>query len=207
MAIDEPLDYSESDEPEMALPKSIDLLEGKLSEWDHKITEEASSLYSIQLTANGYEYMSDAIWYVDTDFNLRYYEATWQQEGMEGKSKFHLSNDKIACAMEEETTGGGDNVITYACEGMGGCLLTWAEGDENSKTQALDENYMTMKQEEIADYYDNTIDLIRKNKATAKGDVYRITLKNVVDVGEEFTEVTEITISKKLYDHILKEGI
>jgi len=181
---------------------NAEALEQSLADMDQNKDNFVEGLYEISLVANGYEYMSSSTWYLDSVLNLLYYETTWAQEGMEGKGNYFLNDEGIICCTEQEDAGGAYSTTVEACHGTGGRKLEWATDAEEATSDTLPPDYLSAKYEEILGYYKNVLTLIKSEEGTVTGDDVKILLEKAIDVGEEYTETTEILIPKELYEKL-----
>lgn len=201
---DELVEESDMIEDLMTVVVNTDAIESKISELGEKLTQQNEELYTVEYSSNGYEYLESATWYVDQSFALRYYKTDWSMEGNDGESEFHFNNDKIVCATEIES-GGGYTTTTYACDGIGGLLVSSNDEAQDEQSQALPADYMKTKMDELKARYRSLVDLVRKNEAIQNGDDYTITIEKTESYGEEdVTETTSVVISDKLYQHLVR---
>lgn len=177
-------------------------IEMRIATLHQEMDQMNNEYYVIRLASDGYESIEDVTWYVDQSFFLRYYKADWSMEGNEGESEFYIKDGKIVCATEIES-GGGYTTTTYACDGIGGVLMSLNEESQDEKSQPLSADYMQTKMDELEARYRSINDLISENKGIETGDSYTISILTTEIADEDnVTGKKIVSIDYELYNHI-----
>jgi hypothetical protein len=190
----------ETEMEEVSEGNEVDL-ELYYDERSHIILNEGEFFYQVNIVFNGYESMSDVTWFFDKEFSVRCYKQNWSMEGQEGSEEFFLRNDSIICMMEIET-GGVGTITTRVCTEVGG-MKTTENYDQDPVNEPVPANYLDDKRKEFDRYLQTLKDLLGGVEVTEPdAETYTLKIENVVDVGQEVTETTTITIPKALYEKL-----
>jgi hypothetical protein len=104
--------------------------------------------------------------------------------------------------MMEIETGGVGTITTRVCTEVGG-MKTTENYDQDPVNEPVPANYLDDKRKEFDRYLQTLKDLLGGVEVTEPdAETYTLKIENVVDVGQEVTETTTITIPKALYEKL-----
>jgi hypothetical protein len=203
-AIDE-----ETYEPEEEIVFSDSLAEAIQSEIG-ALEEEIKSgtYYTLYAQYSGYESSAEATYYFDSLFNIIYCDGTWGVEGTSGVFTYFFVGDDLLAGTETNTNQVYEEKVwihkkfkpTY------GFSTTDEEGSENEITYLTDENYKSINSKARSDY-EKLLNTIQEysDSVSLSDDEASILVETVVNYGEDYTERETYTISRALFDTLIKE--
>lgn len=168
--------------------------------------EEANkdSYYALELHTEGYEYRTDATWYFDSSFRLRYYIEDWVSEALGGTSQYVFCNDNLH-AFYEITGHDGTQDIAQAYRTIG-FMYTVAEGDTVVQDrQVIESQLIVSRQVELVKKLDQLLKRLATD-ATTDGSSKVIQSSEEVSYGEDFnvTETFTCRLDTAAYRALIK---
>lgn len=201
----EPLRQEESPQgalPEVVTSDTTSKLDGLYSDLYLAITDSIESFFQVPVVTSEYESRADVIWYFDKSFAPRYFKETWSMEGTEGSTEYIIENDRVVCALENESYGSGSSTTKW-CTTTGGIVSTWKDGTDDPENTLAPDDFGKNSNEELSSYMSILKALLKDGEIKEDSDnVLTIRLENTINIGEEVTQYTEVRISRVLYDEL-----
>ena len=199
MADDESITVQSEDITEVEMSDTSQL-EITFDEAAGLVFERMEPFYTVSITTSQYEASSDVTWYFDLDFSPIYFKETWSAEGNEGSTEFFIKDDKVVCAVTQET-----NDEKKWCYTTGGIRVYYEEeGSGDPLVDLLSLDYGRVCNEELERYLDILKSILNEADQTGEDEnTYTFIIAKTSEIGgNEVHESTEITIPKKLYEAI-----
>jgi hypothetical protein len=170
---------------------------------EHKQNED--SYATLRLSVSGYEYKTDAVWSFDTLMNLVHCYQDWASEGIEGTSDHFFKLERLYAVREENDYDNRKDVAVYHQE-LGGASFTESESQTDSTLKILDRKFLTDNEQSMKTQLQQIVQLLKDNKSViSSDDPATLHLENnSTDEEMPGTEVTDITIDRKLLEELLK---
>ncbi len=163
--------------------------------------------YTLQLSASGYEYMTEATWSFDSLFNLTACSQRWASEGLEGQSSYFFRVEKLYAYCENDGYDSRNEIKLFHKQ-LGGISYTESDGvTVDSTLRALDLKTIPQTEADLKKQLQDIVNTLRDNEDKISGDddALALHLENEVNYGEEtMTETSEISLSKKLLTKLLE---
>lgn len=189
-------------EPESTEEKSdltTDSINSELEDCRKNINDSIGSYYTVTISTSQYEASSSVTWHFDKNVSPRYFKDDWAMEGTEGSTEFFIDNNTMKCAFESESFGTGSTATSW-CKETGGLRLTHEDESGNDTTETLPAHYNHQLEESFNRYFSVLKTLLKEGKVEDETvDPYTIKIENKPYEGDEFTEITEISIPRELY--------
>lgn len=167
------------------------------------INDSIDNYYTITISTSQYEASSIVTWHFDKNFSPRYFKDDWAMEGTEGSTEFFIDNNTMKCAFESESFGTGSTATSW-CNETGGVRITHEDESGTDTTETLPANYNQQLEESFNRYFSVLKTLLKEGKVEDENvDPYTIKIENKPYEGDEFTEVTEISIPREVYKHLM----
>jgi hypothetical protein len=165
-----------------------------------------NTYYTIRARYSGYEYGADATWYFDSLLNLRYGEASWSSDAGEGEYKYFFKNDDLLAGTEENSDHSNVEKM-FIHEGFKPCYgFSKTFGAEDSTITFIYQPGYTSKNNNVKQDYTKLLTRLQqyRDSVSVGLDDVNLHIENVVNYGEDFTETEDYTISKILFDKLIK---
>lgn len=197
-----PPEFSVQDEPIEAASDIIvsdtSKLGARYDEVFQAFETAAENYYRINIVTSQYEASSEVVWYYDNSFEPKFFGMSWSAEGNEGKTSYNIENGKVVCAKEED-----NQAEEKWCSTTGGIRTTWREDSPDGTKEPLAADYGKNSNESLERYLNILKSILKEGELTEQDEeTYSIKIEKTVNYGEDFTESTEVTIPKKVYDAI-----
>jgi hypothetical protein len=199
VAIDEGEDFSPSDSLASSIQGEVEALE-----------KEVKSKTYLTLHAHylGYEADSDATWYFDSLLNIIFCDITWSMEGTSGSFTYYFEGDDILAGSETNSYNDYEELVWVNKHFKPAFGFSRTDGaDTDDQINYLVKADYESKNSSVKNDYQKLLSRIREyeDSATETGDEISITIENVVSYGNDFTEKEEFTISKIIFDELIKD--
>jgi hypothetical protein len=160
-------------------------------------TNDESKYYIVSIRVSQYEGGTDVTWYFDKELSPRYFKETWSMEGNEGSTEITIENGAATCFSKSDNQSDEN-----WCAKTGGVNSSSYEGrDERT---LLPSNYSTLATKEFEDNLSTLKNILKDGTITSESpDSYIVRIEQIVDVGQEVTEYTEVDIPKAVYDELM----
>lgn len=180
-----------------------DNINSVLEDCRKKINDSIDNYYTITISTSQYEASSSVTWHFDKSFSPRYFKDDWAMEGTEGSTEFFMDHSILKCALELESFGIGSTATTWCIE-TGGMRTTHEDESGNDTTEMLPSDYTQQLEESFNRYFSVLKTLLKEGKVEDETvDPYTIKIENKPYEGDEFIEVTEISIPRELYNGLM----
>lgn len=161
------------------------------------VFERQEPYFTVSIVTKQYEASADVMWYFDTDFSPIYFKESWAAEGNEGSTEFFIEAGNVLCASSQES---GDE--KKWCRKTGG-LRIYDGGSGDLLSELLPPEYGKTVNDELSRYLDILKAILKEAEKTQEDETsYTLRIEKTVNYGEDFTESTEVTIPKKVYEAI-----
>lgn len=182
---------------------TYDSINSVLEDCRKNINDSIENFYTITISTSQYEASSSVTWHFDKNFSPRYFKDDWAMEGTEGNTEYFIDHGELQCTFEYESFGTGNSVTSW-CKVTGGVLTTHEDESGNDTTEPLPANYIKQVDESFNRYLSALKTLLKEGKIEDEtNDPYLIKIENKPYEGDDFTEVTEISISRELYKALI----
>jgi hypothetical protein len=165
----------------------------------------ADDLYTLRLSASGYEYQTDEAWSFDSLLNLVHCYQNWSSEGTEGSSHHFFRQERLYAILDENSFGSGKEINIFHLE-LGGVAVSETESETDSVTNPLERKFVTDSERDLKTHLAEIVRLLKENNAKLSGgDPTTLRLENE-SADEEMPgkETTEITVDQKLLQDLVK---
>lgn len=203
---------SDTEEPqEISEPDNADSLVAVLQSRAEQVVASVQSKLSvyetISISNSGYESGSDATWYFDSAMNVRFYDASWSMEGTDGNYKLVFKDDEFIGGTEENGYPVGTENFWYINNADDYFGFSRLSDDGEERVNFIYDNGFQAKRTEVLTYRDNLFQRIREIADSAEVGEETVTYhaESIQNYGEDFTSTEDITISRKLFDALIKE--
>lgn len=188
---------SEDDEGEQDTSR----LEQVYNEQLELATNAESKYYIVSVRVSQYEGGSDVTWYFDKDLSPRYFSETWSMEGNEGSSEFTIKDGKVVCASHRD-----NRTEDKWCDQTGGLSKEWNDEESTEPTvSAMALEYSVSADKEFESNLSTLKSILKNGTITSTSpDSYIVRIEEVINVGQEVTEYTEVDIPKVVYDELMR---
>lgn len=162
------------------------------------VFDRMESFYTVSIATKQYEASSDVTWYFDADFSPIYFKQDWASEGNEGSTEFFIEDGKVMCAATLES---GEE--KKWCRKTGG-LRVYDGGSGDLLSELLPPEYAKDCNAELSQYMNTLILILKEAEKTSEDEnSYTLRIEKTVNYGQEYTESTEVSIPKKVYNSII----
>lgn len=158
----------------------------------------SENYYRVNIVTSQYEASSEVVWYYDESLEPKFFSMSWSAEGNEGKTSYMIDNGKVMCAKEED-----NQAEEKWCSTTGGTRTTWQEDTPDGTKELLAADYGKNANESLGRYLNILKSILKEGELTEQDEeTYTVKIEKTVNYGEDFTETTEVSIPKKVYDAI-----
>lgn len=181
-------------------------IENKIQELSSITQSKLSDYYTITTNYTGYEAGSRYTWYFDKSFHLTYCKGNWDAESFGGTNLYYFENDHLLAALTEEfeQEEGKTTVIHKGFKPVYGYVTS---SEQKESITYLDETGYTAADTAARKQFSDLMKLLRENTGMAviKDNEVSIHIENKVNYGTEFTEEENYSMSKTLFEAVIKK--
>jgi len=162
---------------------------------------EANVVYTLNLSASGYEYQTESTWGFDSLFNLVHCFENWSSEGQEGRTHSFLLADRLY-AFRDETDNGSTKQIDLYHEDLGGI-----RSEDESRLSPLNLDIRRETRDKLRQQLQDILRVLEDNRDEIKraGDNATLGVESESQTGDVTAkDRTEITVDRRLLDKLLE---
>jgi len=193
------IEEPESDSLAVVIEKAIQDIEREFG--------SMTDYYTISSRFDGYESGSESTWYFDKSLNLKYAKGSWDMEGTEGTYAYYFDGEDLLASIADDQyqEGSESTLIHKGFAPIFGFTRSNNEGAEG--VSYVYESAYTTSNKSAKEEFSKLLDLIRNNLDSAIVNDYEVSIhiENVVNYGIDVTQKEDYSISKVLFDKLIKE--
>ena len=167
---------------------------------------EASSVYHLTASFNGYESSQDATYFFDSLYNLTYCNVSWSMEVSSGNYSYYFENDKLIAGKEDNFYNAFDETTIF-CDGLTPFAgLTSATGEDEADPEHLTESDLITKNNDALNEYQRLLSRISEyaTEAQTEDGLTKIHIENIVNYGDDYTETENFEMNTSLFEALFR---